>query len=375
MHIIVLEDEPSSLRGGQELNLLEICRSLSQRGHSINLLYTKAGNLLQQYQEFCSQTTNVNGYDLDRRRIAHIFNFFADIWRISVNKNSVIFSNRYYDVFFGSVLSLSKNIPLVCYLQLPPPAEDMSRPHKLGLKGVEKFITVSTQTKLDWVKSGFNGEKINVVHNGTDPKVFKPIKEFSLVRKEENIPENTRVISYIGRLDREKGVETLIKGFALLLNSYNNARLLIAGKPLSTKEAYKKYLEQLVIDLGIEKSVSFLGYLTNTASLYQASDVTVLPSLWSEPFGRTVIESMACSVPVVASRTGGIPEILTDEFQTGLFEPGNEQDLSKTLSQIIDWKDQNPLLGERCRAHILSKFTIDKMVDGIEKVLLSVVKK
>jgi glycosyltransferase involved in cell wall biosynthesis len=83
---------------------------------------------------------------------------------------------------------------------------------------------------------------------------------------------------------------------------------------------------------------------------------------------------MACGTPVVASRTGGIPENLTGEFQSGLFEPGNEQALSDTLNQFMNWRDKDPHLGERCREHVLGKFTLDKMVDGIEKSLLRVVK-
>jgi glycosyltransferase involved in cell wall biosynthesis len=120
--------------------------------------------------------------------------------------------------------------------------------------------------------------------------------------------------------------------------------------------------------------VDFLGYIANIVSIYQISDVTVLPSVWSEPFGRTIIESMACGTPVVASRTGGIPEILTGEFESSLFEPKDERDLADKLNTIMNWRDTNTQLGERCRNHVLSKFTLDKMVDGIERVLLKVVK-
>ena len=68
--------------------------------------------------------------------------------------------------------------------------------------------------------------------------------------------------------------------------------------------------------------------------LLRASDVTVLPSIWSEPFGRIAIESMACETPVVASRVGGIPEILTGEFAEGLFEPGSSTDLAMDLARL-----------------------------------------
>lgn len=379
MHIIALENEPSSLRGGQELNLLEICRGLSQRGHSITLLYVKEGNLIKQYEEFGTHVVKVDSFMLDRSRINHTFNFFADIWKIPVSKNSVVYSNRYQDVFFGSMLAFSKSITHVCYLQLPP-LKQFSRPHAIGLKGVKQFIAVSNQTKLDWVEMDFKEEKIDVVYNGTNPELFKPASDFSITRKEWNILESTRVISYIGRLDKEKGVETLIKAFALIVKSNNNTKLLIAGKPVShlspeEGEKYKKSLEHLSIDLGIEKYVSFLGHITNSASVYQVSDVTVIPSVWSEPCPRTIFESMACGTPVVASRIGGIPEILTGEFQGGLFEPRNEQALSDTLNRVMNWRNTDPQLGERCREHILSKFTLDKLVDGIEKSLLMVVEK
>ena len=373
MHIIALENEPSSSRGGQELNLLEICHSLYQRGHSVSLIYVREGSLLERYQEFCVDTVKVDSFVFDRSRLAHTFKFLADVYKISVTDNSVIYSNRYQDIFFGFMLALFKNTPLVCYLQLPPPQNGFPRPLAIGLKLVKRFIAVSNQTKFDWIKSGCKEGKIDVVHNGAEPEVFKPSSSFLALRKEWNIPENTRVISYIGRLDREKGLETLIKAFALLQESATSKMLLLAGKPVSQGEEYKKSLEQLAIDLGLEKNVNFLGHVTNTVAIYQLSDVTVVPSLWSEPFPRTITESMACGTPVVASRTGGIPENLTGEFQSGLFEPGNEKDLLKTLVGTIDWRNQDPQLGERCRQHVLSKFTIHKMMDGIEKVLLSVV--
>jgi glycosyltransferase involved in cell wall biosynthesis len=373
MHLIVLENEPSSLRGGQELSLFEVCRGLAQRGHTISLLYLKEGNLLKQYQEFCTQVVNISSYMLDRSTINQTFNFFTDIWKISKGKNSVVYSNRYHDVFFGYILAFFKNIPFVCHLRLPPP-DGFGRPHTIGLNGVKQFITISNQTKLDWIKSGFKAEKIDVVYNAINSEIFKPTAKFSLLRKELSIPEDIRVISYVGRLDKEKGLETLIKAFALVIKSGNNSKLLIAGKPLSTEPEYKNSLEQLATNLGVEKSVSFLGHVTDTLSLYQVSDVTVLPSTWPEPFGRTIIESMACGTPALASRIGGIPEILTGEFQAGLFDPGNERDLSNTINKIINWRERDPQLDQRCRAHVLSNFDQEKMIDSIEKIIMKVVK-
>jgi glycosyltransferase involved in cell wall biosynthesis len=388
MHIIVLENEPSSFRGGQELSLFEVCSGLSQRGHKISLVYVQEGDLLEQYRSFCDSIIKVNRYVFSRMRITEVFDFIASLAtvsrKITTSEDSVIFSNQYHEAFFCSVLSFSKNIPFVCYLRIPPC--DFNRQKRLGLRGVKQFIAVSNQTKFDWVNFGLKEDKIEVIYNGTNPEKFNPLDNFSRKRKEWNVPEDIRVISYVGRLDQPKGLETLIKAFALLLKSGTSARLLIAGKPLVHKdetgkecpekgEKYKQSLKQLSTDLGIEKYVEFLGHVSNTTSLYQVSDVTVLPSLWSESFGRSIIESMACGTPVVASRIGGIPEILTGEFQNGLFKPGDERDLSDTIYRLMNWRYKDPQLGERCREHVLDKFVLDRTFDGIEKVLLSVVRK
>lgn len=380
MHIIVLENQPSSRRGGQELILLDVCRGLSRRGHSISLLYLEEGNLLKQYQEFCANIISVNSFLLDRHTITNIFTFFADIYKIPINENSVIYSNRYHDIVFGFLLALIRNIPLICYLQLPPHAKKFGRPHTLGLKGVRKFIALSKQTKSDWIDIGLKEEKIDIVHVGINLETYKITDDFSTIRKEWNIPEDTRVVSYIGRIDKEKGLEILLKAFALLVKNGISTRLLIAGKPIAHDseeegEQYKKSLEQLSKELGIEKDVNFLGHVSNTTSVYQVSDVTVLPSIWSEPFGRVIIESMACGTPVVASQTGGIPEILTGEFQKGLVEPKNETALAEAINKVMSWRDQDPRLGDRCRKHIVSKFALETMIDGIEQVLLKVIKK
>jgi glycosyltransferase involved in cell wall biosynthesis len=386
MHIIALENEASSARGGQELSLLDVCRGLSNSGHKVTLLYTKQGDLLQQYREFSIELIKINAYRLSGKNFTYsLRNFLLDNIKIKTTKDTIVYANQYQDSFFGYTLALSKNIPFVCHLRLPPPSLKMLGFDTLGLQtdfgmfGAKSLIAVSQQTKQDWVKRGFKDKKIEVVYNGINPERFPQINlnnpeqtEQTLTNKKTwDIPDNTQIISYVGRLDKEKGIETLIKGFALFLQTGKKAKLLIAGKPLRQGEDYKKQLQQLTIDLKIENHVKFVGHLQNTTSLYQISDINVISSLHSEPFGRTVIESMACGTPVVGSRTGGITEILSGEFQKGLFDPGNAQDLSNKLSEVSQWKNLDTQLSKKCRQHILSNFHVDQMVKGVENVLLN----
>lgn len=383
MNLIVLENHATSQRGGQELNLLEICRGLFRRGHRITLLYLQPGDLLAQYQSFCDRTFQISAYGFDWRRFESTMRFLPSlmqVWQIPIAPDSIIFCNDYHFSLFASALSYFRRLPYVCYLQLPP--LNLNHQRKFGLRSVDRFISVSKQTQQDWITFGIDHDRIRVVHNGVDLEKFKPAKNLLQIRQQWDVSDGTRIVSYIGRIDREKGLETLIKATAILMRKGIRIKTLIAGKPVTHysfskgRECedegmnYLRSLIQLAETEGVSEQVQFVGHLTNPVSLYQVSDVNVLPSIWNEPCSLGLFESLACGIPKVASRIGGNPEILAEEFADYLFEPGDEQDLARVVNHVIDWREKDPTLGTRCRQHVLDYFSYEKMVTGIEKNLL-----
>ncbi|MEB3282713.1 MAG: glycosyltransferase family 4 protein [Lyngbya sp.] len=385
MHIITVTTEPSSRRGGIEKSTLDICHSLANRGHQISLIYFKAGDLLEQYQQFCQKLIEVDDLDINKYRpLTSTIQFLRSIssarkqLEISDEKNTIIYTDDYLHCLFASLLAWQQKLPSVFHLRLPL-LNKIPRKYLFSFKLIKHFIAVSNQTKLDWIEAGIKGSKISVVYNGINPTIFQPTPNLSEVRNQFNLSPEQKVISYVGRIDRPKGIETLIKACGLLCQKNGNSiKLLIVGLPVNhpsreAGEQYKRSLENLAISLGLENRVEFLGHVADIPSIYQASDLTVLPSLYSEPFGRTIIESMSCGVPVLGSKVGGIPEILTGEFAEGLFTAGKEEELCANLQKMIDWREKNPLLGARCRHHIFSNFSLDTTVDGVEKVFLQVI--
>lgn len=376
MHVLVLEENPSTV-GGKERSTLDICYSLYQRGHHIHLLYAKEGDLLPDYQKFCDQVIQINTFKIshDQSLTTHVlFRLGSNLVKIYNIRGDIVYMNQYHDSLFASALALFKNIPLLCHLRHPPP-QTMYKKWRFGLKSVNQFIAISHQTKQDWVNQGFPENKITVVYNGIKPTLFTLAENSSLVKNQWGIDQGTKVIAYVGRLDKSKGLETLIRGFKSVLKAGINAILLIAGKPYLENLNYQNYLEKIADELGVKTAIKFTGHLENPIWVYQISDVTVLPSLDSEPFGRSIIESMACGTPVIGSCTGGIPEILTGEFKVGLFEAGNEQDLSTVLTKVIKWRETDPTLSHRCRNHIVEHFNLDRTVNGVEQIMLNLVKK
>ena len=95
MRILVLENEPSSTRGGQELSLFEACRGLAARGHEIDLLYTQPGDLLAEYERFCSRIDRVRAYNVDRSRTGQaLIELAADLVQRGRPAPDVIYANQ-----------------------------------------------------------------------------------------------------------------------------------------------------------------------------------------------------------------------------------------------------------------------------------------
>ena len=178
-----------------------------------------------------------------------------------------------------------------------------------------------------------------------------------------------RVICFVGRLDQMKGLGTLLRAFAQVLKNYPQSQLLIAGQPLQSNESYRTELEQLSQTLGIGDRVKFLGHVDVPIEVFHVSDLTVLPSQWDEPFGRSIIESMMAGTPVIASRVGGIVEVLSDEFSSGLFTARDIGDLTQTIEAHLNWRSDNPGLGDRAKTYAQRRFNLADKLDDIEKIL------
>jgi len=372
---VVIEDEPSSMRGGQEMSHFEVCKSLANKGHKIHLVYKDDGDLLGDYRRFCQTVLKVRRYSIDRTKpFRSLAAYFYSIGMASKYRPDVVYVKQYHDTFFASALSHLISVPLVCHIRLRPP-ESICGQWRIGLKGVKRFIAISNSTKSEWVHAGTSERSIDVVPNGIDTGFFTPAGDVSAHREKWRCSKEDLVLSYVGRVDKEKGLECLLEAMAQLKRKLPNAKLVVAGKPLVHASAYEgvryeQSLMQLAKALQIEDRVIFAGHVSDPVNLYRASDVVVLPTRVSEAFGRVLVEAMACGIPAVASRIGGIPEILTGEFETGLFEAGNPGHLSEVLDKMLRWRRNDPGLGGRCREHIVDHFNLEATIRGIEAVLL-----
>lgn len=188
-------------------------------------------------------------------------------------------------------------------------------------------------------------DKVVVIPNGVDTENF--------VQKNNNISRNNyaaqdeKIVFYIGRLVREKGVHVLLDAVPIILAQVPNTKFVISGKG-----PYLNELQNQASRLGIAGKIYFTGYIDDYTrnSLYSWADVAVFPSLY-EPFGIVALEAMAARTPVVISDTGGLSEIVTHNFDGLKAYPGNPRSLADMILRIL----LNPQLAQQLQQNAYLK--------------------
>jgi glycosyltransferase involved in cell wall biosynthesis len=176
------------------------------------------------------------------------------------------------------------------------------------------------------------------------------------------IQDASLVIGALGVLRPEKGIRTLLEAFAVIAGEAAGLRLAVVGSGPGRDE-----LGAAAERLGIGRQVHFEPSTDRPGEWFRAMDVFVLPSL-SEALSNSLMEAMACGCAVVASRTGGNPELICEETTGLLFEPGNRAELASCLRRLISQPALRERLGNAAAALIHSRFTAGAAADRMGAV-------
>lgn len=358
-----------------EWSTLEVCRGLFDRGHEIHLVYKEAGDFLPLYEEFCASITQTRFHE---HYITHPIHSAASMIKgllplLRLNPD-VVYIQKYQNSFFGALVARLKRVPLVCHLRAFPPRKSFNSQWSFGLNTITRCVAVSEAAKKAYVAAGFAPETIDVVYNGIDLKKFSIQDDRVQTRQQLRIAPEAFVALYAGRVDPPKNIEMLLRAFAKQQRFQSNAHLLIVGGPVNfrsveTGRQYVGSLKKLCGELGISDRTHFLGKRKDLPALYRAADVTVLPSLLPDTFGRTLAESMACGTPAAGLRYGGIPEVISGEFSQFQFDVGDVDGLTRILESLQDWRTADPNLALRCRRYAETRFAVERTVAEVERVL------
>lgn len=211
------------------------------------------------------------------------------------------------------------------------------------LQQADAVITVSeAMTRYTHTQHGVPRDRITTIVNGFNTGIFHP-RPREQTRHKLGVSADEQVILYVGRLIEAKGLRELIEAFQSVLRQHPRARLVFAGEG-----AMKTELQGRIEQLNLRERIQLLGGQSPeaVAEWMSAADVVSLPS-WSEGYPNVLVEALACGCPVVASRVGGIPEIVTDH--NGIMHPAKDPSvLADALLKALGTAWNRPSIAQAC---------------------------
>lgn len=230
-------------------------------------------------------------------------------WLLYRYRIDLVYFNTLKDLKFLLPALLLFHVPFIIHLHIDEKDETLKW-NRVNLSSRILFPSESTMKSVLAHSSWINPENCFYVHNGVDTKVFHPMDPGNL-KKELGLKPDYKVIGIFGQLKEIKGQHLFLELVKQLKVKDIKAHYLIVGDDNVNKGEYLAFLKNRAKELNISQEVFFLGYRKDIPELMSLCDLTVVPSL-REPFGRVIIESMACGTPVVASAIDGTTEIFKD---------------------------------------------------------------
>ena len=207
-----------------------------------------------------------------------------------------------------------------------------------------------------------SSKKVSVVYNGVDLKEFDACLTGGRIKEEYKINKAEKVVTIVGRLEEWKGHHVFLEAARQVLDRSNDVRFLVVGDGVM-----RNPLEALSKKLGIMSYVIFCGHRNDIPQILAASDLLVLAS-FGEHFGRVIIEAMAMEKPVVATKAGGVPELVIDGETGILVKPADSEGLASAILRLLEDPRRSKEMGNSGLKRVMEYFGIDRHVRDIEKI-------
>jgi glycosyltransferase involved in cell wall biosynthesis len=339
---------------GAENMLLNLCASQEKAGcqNSLLLFYNV-------------HVPNVEFYERARRRGLSVRMVHckgrAD-WRavrqieeyIGEDSIELVHTHGYKADLYGFLAAWRSNKPVVatCHNWLGGTAALGVYNHldRMALKRFDALAAVSDEVAQRLLNTGVPAEKIRTIANGIDVQAFErgvPLPALSAT--------GAKVVGMVARLDLQKGFEYLLRAMRELCNIFYGLKVVIVGEGPD-----RKAIEDMVKEYGLQSSVVLAGQQSDMPAVYAAMDIFVLPSL-NEGLPMTLLEAMAASRPVVATRVGAVPNVIKDGENGLLVDPKDTEGLRNALASLLS--DANLCRRISARAHnwVSANYTSEAM--------------
>ena len=228
------------------------------------------------------------------------------------------------------------------------------------LKKADAFAAISPEIASEWVSGGVPTDRIHLIPNGVDTTCFVPVDraQKSLLRDKFMLPQNAIIAIYTGRLVSYKGLPLLLKVWKEIRCKHENVLLLLAGSGGLDIHNCEDELQAYVKSEGLEEYVLFTGVVRNVSEYLQAADIFVFPTM-NEAFGISLVEAMACGLPVISTPVGAIKTLISHGENGLLVTPGDDKELYEALDVLINHEPLAFQLGQAARKSVQDLYSIE----------------
>ena len=345
--------------GGAEVALLNLLTYID-REHCEPVIMSPKGDLQRMVRDElrlrCATIPMLPG--LNRSTLPRVFaRFPLLLYKIAQERPDLIYANTNFAALYSGVIGKCLNIPSLAHIR---DIEPLGRMARILIRQNTRLIAISQAVERYLIEETMPPRHISCIYDGVDLRVYQP-----QTRREAR---EGVFIGIIGQIGERKGHLILLEALREPVREQTPVTLLIVGKePAHSVEGYTERLRAFVQEHQLEPFVKFLGFRRDVSEVLAQIDILVLPSL-QEPFGKIVIEAMAMERPVIASRVGGVPEIVVDG-ETGLLVPPQDPAaLKHALSQLIAAPALRERMGKAGRQRVEACFSLEKHVRATQAV-------
>jgi glycosyltransferase involved in cell wall biosynthesis len=226
------------------------------------------------------------------------------------------------------------------------------------LRNANCFIAISSAVARELLYSGINSEFIKIIPNSVDTSKFFPVslEEKRKLRHQLGLPAKDRIFIFTGRLVSYKGLPLLLEVWRKFWLNHSKVKLYLVGPGGLDINNCEADLKSYVKKNGLQDSVYFTGAVHNVNEYLQASDIFVFPTE-NEAFGISVIEAMACGLPVISTYVGGLKDIVYNRKNGLVIKSGDFEQLYEALDLIITENDLSDTLGAAAWQTVQSRYS------------------
>jgi len=350
----ILHTEWSDGLGGQEKRVLAEASGLAGRGHHVVIACREHARIKEE-----AKKAGLAVHTFPLRKPYDIGSIMGLTRFIRENKFDVVNTHSGVDSWIGGLAARLARTPVLArtrHLNIPLKRSILNFIHYLP----DIYITCGENMRDNLIgKCGFPAGKVVSIPSAPDP-LFSNVTKNRAARTKYGLDMDSQVITYVGILRSVKGHEVTFRAVKTVVESSPNAKFFIVGDG-----PRKAALQDYVNDLNVSDHVIFSGFVDDVAEVYSFTDAAVLSS-WSEGLPQSLLQAMASGVPVVATRVGGVPEVVVHEKTGILVEAGDHEALARGIIRILNDNGFASKLVDNARKLIQKEHSLEHMIDKIE---------